>query len=503
MQKHFSKFRKNIIGINHSIETPYHKSTPIVYADWTASGRLYQTIEDKLQHYIYPLVANTHTETNDTAKVTTKAYQKAKEIIKEHVGASYQDVLISSGSGMTGVINKFQRILGLKVHESFQDQINIEKNDKPIVFISHMEHHSNQTTWYETIADVEIIEADENGMVSLENFKLLLSKYSDRKRKILSITACSNVTGVKTPYMDMAEIIHQHSGLCFVDFACSAPYVNIDMHQNDEKGRYLDAIFFSPHKFLGGPGSSGVLVFNQKIYKNVIPDHSGGGTVDWTNPWGGKKYIDSIEMREDGGTPAFLQTIRTAMCCQLKNEMGVDNILKREEQIIDFVWKELKPIKSLHILAENLKDRLAIFSFYIEDLHYNLGVKILNDNYGIQTCGGCSCAGTYGHYLLNVNEDTSNSITCLINEGDLSKKPGWIRMSFHPTTTDEELEYVTKAIKELALNHNEWRKDYDINLTKGRIMSKHNDNTLRVEKYIGKCFDFSKDKKPEYFKLNQ
>ena len=491
MEKYFSTFRNHIIGINHTLYTPYHKSIPIVYTDWTASGRLYQAIEDKLQLYLFPYVANTHTETNDTGKLTTKAYHIAKQIIKSHVGASISDVLISSGTGMTGVINKFQRILGLKIHEVFENAIQIDEQERPIVFISHMEHHSNQTTWIETIADVEIIEPDKNGLVSIENFKNILSKYSHRAMKILSITACSNVTGIQTPYMDMAEIIHQNGGLCFVDFACSAPYVEINMHEDDSKGRYLDAIYFSPHKFLGGPGSSGILIFNKKMYKNAVPDNSGGGTVDWTNPWGGKKYINSIEEREDGGTPAFLQTIKAAMCCQLKNAMGVDNIIKRESQIIDLIWEDLKSIETLHILADNIKERLAIISFYIDDLHYNLGVKLLNDKFGIQSRGGCSCAGTYGHYLLNVDKEKSRMITCSINDGDFSTKPGWIRISFHPTSSDKEIKFVISAIKELALHHKKWRTDYDVNLYNGQIMNKKNDSIFRIEKHIDSCFDFS------------
>ncbi|MBP9689907.1 MAG: aminotransferase class V-fold PLP-dependent enzyme, partial [Bacteroidia bacterium] len=327
MQNYFSKFRKNIIGIDQTITTPYHKSIKILYADWTASGRNYKTIEEKLQHDIMPYVANTHTDTNQTGMRTTYAYHKAQQIIKQHVNASKNDVLISSNSGMTGVVNKLQRILGLKVHESFKQHLVIPQAEKPVVFITHMEHHSNQTSWLETIADVIIIPPAEDGLVSVDNFKTILEEYQDRKIKIAAITSCSNVTGIMTPYLEIAKLIHAKNGLCFVDFACSAPYVDINMHVNDEDGSYLDAIYFSPHKFLGGPGTTGILVFNQKLYNNQIPDEPGGGTVDWTNPWGEHKYIDNIEAREDGGTPAFLQTIKAAMCIKLKEEMGVQNIL--------------------------------------------------------------------------------------------------------------------------------------------------------------------------------
>ncbi len=471
----FIKYRNNIIGQNKTIKTQYHESIRIIYTDWTASGRMYLPIEERIIKQILPSVANTHTDTNDTGSTMTYAYHKAQHIIKNHVGANSNDVLISSNSGMTGVVNKFQRILGLKIHESFKDQINISEEDRPIVFITHMEHHSNQTSWIETIADVVVVQPDETGLVSVENFDIQLQKYKNRKTKIAAITACSNVTGIITPYMEIAMLFHQNKGLCFVDFACSAPYVAINMHTDDTKGAYLDAIFFSPHKFIGGPGATGVLIFNQQLYTNLIPDNPGGGTVDWTNPWGHHKYVDDIEAREDGGTPAFLQTIRTALCMQLKNEMGSENIQKREEEILDIVWNSLSDIHNIHILAQQHKKRLGIVSFYIDDLHYNLGVKILNDKFGIQTRGGCSCAGTYGHYLLNVTPEISNEITNQISHGNCSNKPGWIRMSFHPTHTDAEVKFVVDAIKQLAIEHKNWAKDYNTNFAQGSI--KANDMT--------------------------
>jgi selenocysteine lyase/cysteine desulfurase len=223
----------------------------------------------------------------------------------------------------------------------------------------------------------------------------------------------------------------------------------------------LDAIFFSPHKFLGGPGSSGVLIFNSKLYKSHSPDQPGGGTVDWTNAWGEYKYIDDIEAREDGGTPGFLQAIRTAMAIRLKEKMGVENIQEREKELVEIAFRELENIPQLHILAENVKDRLGVISFFIDNVHFNLVVKLLNDKFGIQVRGGCACAGTYGHYLLDVSYDKSRQITELINTGDLSEKPGWIRMSLHPVMSDEELYFMIDAIKQIIANHEEWGKEYE------------------------------------------
>lgn len=484
MEQYFKTFRNNIIGIDQEFDTPFGKQK-IVYTDWTASGRLYRPIEDKLLNEFGPFVANTHTETTVSGTAMTNAYHEARHIIKHHVNAGPDDILITDGSGMTGVVNKFQRILGLKVPENLREFTTIPEEKRPVVFVSHMEHHSNQTSWLETIARVEVIPACPEGLICLDSFKALLEKHKDRTLKIASITGCSNVTGIQTKYHEVAKMIHQYNGVCFVDFACSAPYVNIDMHPADEEA-YLDAIFFSPHKFLGGPGTSGVLIFNKKLYKNMVPDHPGGGTVSWTNPWGEHKYLDNIEEREDGGTPGFLQVIKTALCIKLKEQMGVENILKREHEIIEYIFNCFKDVSNINILAPQHQSRLGVISFFIDNLHFNLGVKILNDRFGIQTRGGCSCAGTYGHYLLHVDEEKSHYLTNKITEGDLIQKPGWIRMSIHPTTTNAEIEYVCQSIKELAQNHKEWAKEYTYNRTNNEFA--HNNSQPVVQGMVENWF---------------
>ena len=458
LEKYFEKFRKNIIGIDQMFQSPYGEQK-ITYCDWIASGRLYAPIENKITKIIGPFVGNTHSETSETGMLMTHAYLKSHQIIKKHVNAGPNDVIITSGSGMTDVINKFQRILGLKYCGNITHKGCVAERERPVVFITHMEHHSNQTSWYETNADVVVIEPGEGLLVNPDNLRKALIEYENRPFKIGSFTACSNVTGVRTPYHEMAKIMHEHGGVCFIDFAASAPYDEINMHPEDLMEK-LDAVMFSPHKFLGGPGSSGVLVFDASMYKNEVPDNPGGGTVDWTNPWGKYKYVDDIETREDGGTPGFLQSIKAALCFDLKDQMGVENIKQREEELLKRAFKGLDEIKGLRILADNVRDRLGVISFYIENIHYNLVVQILNDKYGIQTRGGCACAGTYGHFLLEVSYEKSQEITDKINHGDLSEKPGWIRWSLHPTMTNDEVDLMIQALKEIVANINKYREDY-------------------------------------------
>jgi len=460
-EDYFCSFRKDIVGFDHQFTTPYGQ-VPLVYADWIASGRLFGPIEDKIRNEIGPMVGNTHSESSETGVQMTHAYEQAHNIIKRHVNANEQDVLITTGSGMTGVLAKFQRILGLKIPERIEKWTDIPEEERPLVFLTHMEHHSNQTPWLESLAEVVILEPDENLLVNPESLRGQLEKFKHRKYKYGSFSACSNVTGISTPYYELAQIMHEYNGYCFVDFAASAPYITMNMHPEDPMKR-LDAIFFSPHKFLGGPGSSGVLVFNQELYKNRIPDHPGGGTVTWTNPWGEHQYFDDIEIREDGGTPAFLQTIKTAFAIKLKEKMNVKKIHEREKELVEHCFDQLNSIKGLHILAENVKERLPVFSFYVEGIHHNLLVKLLNDRFGIQVRGGCSCAGTYGHYLLNVPPERSHYITDRIDHGDWSEKPGWIRLSLHPVMTTSEVEYILNGIETCVKMYSSWKKDYKLN----------------------------------------
>jgi len=482
LEQYFSTFRQNTIGINQTFVSPFGEKI-IVYADWVASGRLYKPIEDKIANQFGPFVGNTHTETSVTGTLMTKSYHLAHELIKQHVNAGKNDVIITAGSGMTRVVNKFQRILGIKLPEQLRNKFTLTPEEKPIVFITHMEHHSNQTSWLETIADCEIIPPNETGLVDYEYFASLLEKYKHRTMKIGSFTAASNVTGVQTDYHRLAKMIHKYGGLCFVDFAMAAPYIEINMHPDDEEER-LDAIFFSPHKFLGGPGASGVLIFDSNLYHRSIPDNPGGGTVEWTNPWGGHKYFNNIELREDGGTPGFLQAIRAALAIKLKEDMGVANILKHEKTLLSLVFNRMEKISKLHLLANNLRARLGVISFFIEDIHYNLIVKLLNDLYGIQVRGGCSCAGTYGHFLLHVDPSRSKYIANKINNGDLSEKPGWVRLSLHPTMTREEVNYIIDAIEEISINIDKYSSKYIYNPQSNEFTFIEKQNDFNVSEWF-------------------
>ncbi|ANB56751.1 aminotransferase class-V family protein [Anoxybacillus sp. B7M1] len=477
LETYFQPFRQATIGAEFSFTTPFGQQR-MIYADWTASGRLYAPIERKIMEEIGPYVANTHTESNITGTKMTLAYQYAKDVMKRHVNAGPHDVLLLEGAGTTSAVNKLQRLLGLRIPERFRPYIELPKSKVPVIFVTHMEHHSNLLSWMETIGEVITIRPTATGEVDVHHLQALLHQYKDRSLKIGAFTACSNVTGLQTPYYTLAKMMHEHGGLCFVDFAASAPYVSINMHPDDPLQK-LDAIYFSPHKFLGGPGSAGILVFDGRLYQNRIPDHPGGGTVLWTNPWGEYQYVTNIEEREDGGTPPFLQAIRAALAIKLKEKMGIEAIRKREQELIRLLLPSLKTIPSVHVLEGEREDRLGIISFIIEDLHYNLVVKLLNDYFGIQARGGCSCAGPYGHYLLGIDQKQSASMVKSMGEGNLLAKPGWVRISLHPIMTNHDMYQIIRAIRYIVQHKESLKTAYEYDEAKNEFYHREDDRHVR------------------------
>ncbi len=425
-----------------------------IYGDWTASGRLYRPIEIRLSNVAGSVMANTHTEDSYTGRQMSRWLAQANAIIKRHVNASANDVLLNVGNGMTGALAKLIHLLGYWCHESHRGLVAKSLIEKPLVYITHREHHSNQTMWLESLAEVRIIPSLAEDEIDLDWLQADLMNESQRKVKIASVTAASNVTGIFTPFHQIAQLMHQHNGICFVDFAASAPYVNIDMHPNEHE--YLDAIFFSPHKFLGGPGSNGVLVFNQNLYHNEIPETPGGGTVVWTNPWGQHRYIRDIEQRESGGTPGILQTLKTAMAVQLKEEMGIERIASKERLLNEYLFKRFDKMANIEVLSGHQRERLSIFSIVFKNLDYKRAVQILSDEFKLETRGGCACAGTYGHHLLGIDQCMSNLITQKLDEEIENEKPGWVRLSLHPSMSLAQLQNIADAIEKvsvLTMNH--------------------------------------------------
>ncbi len=476
--------RNAIIGQNFVFQTPYGRRL-LTYCDYTASGRSLKFIEQFLIK-IQREYANTHTEDDVTGRHMTKILHQAEAIIKKAFNAEKNCRIIATGTGATGAISKFQEIIGIRLppatkellrnlfkksgKEDFLQQKEINQL-KPVVFIGPYEHHSNDLMWREAIAEVVSIKLTPDGYIDLKDLESQVSdiKYKNRL-KIGSFSAASNVTGLKSPIYEISRILHKYGCIVCFDFAASAPYVKINM--NKDKDTYFDAIFISPHKFVGGPGSSGILVFNERVYKTALsPTSAGGGTVDFVSSTT-VDYSEDIEIREKSGTPGVLQTIKAALAIDLKDAIGIDKIEAIELEYTSKALDRLSKHPEIEILGPiDAMNRISIVSFMIKHidkyLHPKFTTKLLNDLFGIQSRAGCMCAGPYGHLLLNIGEERSQLFRCVTQEGKLGFKPGWCRVNFHYLFSEIEFEFICKAIEFIADYGYLFLDEYSFNLQTG------------------------------------
>ena len=454
-----SRIRASIIGDDQVMPGPYGPRR-VTYADYTASGRSLAFLERFITEEILPRYANTHTESSGTGLQTTRLREDARALIRRSVGGTDNDAVVFCGSGSTAAIDKMIGVLGIRIPAGLDARYRLAEHippaERPVVFLGPFEHHSNELPWRESIADVVRIGEDRDGHVDIAALEAALVAYADRPLRIGSLSAASNVTGIVTDTCAVSDLLHRHGALSFWDFAAAGPYVDIDMHPQcaDHPQAGMDAIFLSPHKFVGGPGTPGVLVAAKRLFTNPVPVVPGGGTVTYVNA-DEHHYLSDIERREEGGTPAIIESIRAGLVFGLKAAVGTDVIRTNEDRLLRRAVAAWSAVPEIEILGNLAAQRLSIVSFVVRRpggkyLHHNFVVALLSDLFGIQARGGCSCAGPYGHQLLGIDLAESHRYEREVTNGCEGIKPGWVRVNFNYFVSDTVADYIVDAVTLIA-----------------------------------------------------
>ncbi len=458
--------RHGLIGDNITLPTAFGPKT-LLYADYVASGRALRQVETFVLDNILPYYANAHTEASFCGAYMTRLREDARRTIAELVNAGPDCHVIFAGSGATAGFNKIVRLLEISER--------VVAGERIVVLIGPYEHHSNILPWRESGADVVEVPERADGGFDLGALEDALRAAAGADLVIGSFSAASNVTGIITDPDPVTRMLKRSGALAIWDYACAAPYLPMNMTPAADCAK--DAIVFSPHKFPGGPGASGVFVIRDTIVRRMIPTAPGGGSVSFVSPWD-HTYSSSVEAREEAGTPDCIGDIRAALVMLIKEAVGVDAILARDEELRLKALDAWRDVPQIQLLGQHpAVIALPIFSFQVRDasgapFHHQLFTRMLSDIHGIQVRGGCACAGPYAHRLLFIDETTSASLQQKLRAGQETERPGWVRLNLSYLHSDAQVEKIISAVSDLARTCSEWQSAYTVDTATARFRPK-------------------------------
>jgi cysteine desulfurase/selenocysteine lyase len=408
--------RRRYINLDNAASTP-------------ALHRVMDTVNGFMHWY-----SSVHRGAGFKSRVATQAYEDAREIVLDFVGADPATHVAIFGKNSTEAINKLAARLELDADD--------------VVLVSQLEHHSNDLPW-RARARVEHVRADALGGLDEAHLDVLLERFAGRVR-IVAVTGGSNVTGHLPDIHRIAAKAHAAGAQIFVDAAQLAPHRAIDMRTLDDPA-HLDYIAISAHKMYA-PFGTGVLIGRRDTFERGAPDQRGGGTVKFVSQ-DDVSWADGPD-RDEAGSPNVVGAVALAAAMQALSEEGMDRLAQHETMLTAHALAGLASIPGVRVYGDadpaHAIDRLGVITFNIEALPHALVASILSTEYAIGVRNGCFCAHPYLMHLLGIDAAEAAELRRDLLAGDRHAMPGMVRISFGLYNTLAEIDAFVAAIKVIA-----------------------------------------------------
>jgi cysteine desulfurase/selenocysteine lyase len=425
--------REQIVGIHQQVPVLSGGSRQYINFDNAASTPVLREVLDTVNNFL-DWYSSVHRGTGFKSRVATQAYDDARRIVGEFVGADTRTHTVIFGKNTTDAINKLSY------------RFPLAKDD--VVLVSVLEHHSNDLPW-RSRAHVEHIGADELGRLDEENLDRLLGEYAGRV-KLVAITGASNVTGHLPDIHRLAAKAHAAGAQILVDCAQLAPHRTISMGDLKDP-THLDYVAISAHKMYA-PFGTGALIGRRDTFEQGEPEYRGGGTIEFVT----RQSVAWAEPpdRDEAGSPNVVGAVALAAAIKALNKVGMETVAQHEADLTAYTLEQMATIDGLNIYGDtdpkSTTNRLGVIPFNVGDLSHFLVAAILGTEWGIGVRHGCFCAHPYLTHLMGFSDVELAEVTANILGHDRREMPGLVRVSFGMYNTVEEVDVLIKALTEIV-----------------------------------------------------